>query len=749
MINKKRPFAVICYAIMAAFLMGNTDLSAAASGPQEQASNKADKKETDEKVKKKEKEKEKEKEEALYYEVTVTATRTKRDTFETPNPVSVINRENIEEKAANNVTELLVDVPGLDVNGIGANQSRPVIRGVRGTRILLMEDGIRMNNSRVSQDFGEIPALVDIAEVDRVEVVRGPASVLYGSDAIGGVVNIITRLPEFDPEKSEIHGNLGYRYSSADNQNKGTINLDGNIGRLGIMLGGNLRKVNEYSAPAGTFGDIRLTDDTIVNDTGVKDHGFNLQLTYQLAKNHQLAFKYEYYNAKDGGFGYVDPEAYGASPVLFRILYPLQKYGKYTLRYENNDLKFVLADRFSFTGYYAKNDRNVEQSLSLSLGFADYAWAQQTSENIGTTGFRLELSKAVKKQLFTYGVDFYRDNSINTAYEVETMDFGGGPMPISESTIPNVPNAIYRSYGFFIQDEITLFSRTVLILGGRYQNVNANTKSTPGLESEPLVDDTDQTLVGAANLLVGVTDNLRLVFSVGRGFRSPNLVDRFYNGLASGAIVESNPDLKAETSLNLEAGFKFRTRTIFLEASYFNNTIHDGINRIFIGTDEVLDLDRYKSVNISKLRMYGVEVQGRVFFDFGLSLGANYTRIKAKDLSDPLDVFVLANTYSSKFNFNARYDHPKKFFWAEYDLRINGNQKDAESEGNPVGSFIPGFTVHSLSAGITLFKNSRYPQKVGIIITNLTNELYAEMSNALFFRPAPKRQIILTWSTRF
>ncbi len=749
MIKRKKFLLAVCFTIMITLAMGNTFLSAVTPDPQEKTPPKTNKDETGKKEEKKEK---KEKDEVLHYEITVTATSTKRDTFETPNPVSVINRERIEEKAPNNVTELLVEVPGLDVNGVGANQSRPMIRGVRGTRILLMEDGIRMNNSRVSQDFGEIPALVDVSEVDRVEVVRGPASVLYGSDAIGGVVNIITRLPEYDPEKSEIHGNLGFRYSSADRQNKGTVNINGNIGRLGIMLSGNARKGKDYSAPAGTFGEIELSDDVTVTDTGVKDHGINLQLNYKLSKKNQISFKYEYYNAKDAGFGSVDPELYGGFPMSFQILYPLQNYNKYTLKYENTELGFFLADHLSFTGYYRDNERNVDQTMSMSIPMmgmmVPYTWHSETFTDIGTSGFRMELNKSVKNHLFTYGVDFYRDKSVNTVDEYEEMDFGFGPMTISENTIPNVPNAVYRSLGVFLQDDISLFKRTSLIMGIRYQNVKAETKETPGMEGEPSVDDTDQTVVGAANLIVGVTDHLRLVFAVGRGFRSPNLIDRFYSGLASGSIVLSNPDIKAETSLNFDVGFKYRTRNVYFETSYFNNTVKDGISRVYIGDNE-FGIEQYRSVNIDKIRMQGVEALGKVYFNFGLSLSANFTRIKSKNVSDPDDEYVFANTYSSKFNFNVRYGHPKKLFWVGYDLRIHGDQKDAQSEGNPVGPYIPGFTVHSVSAGITLFKNSRYPQRLGIIIGNLTNELYAEMSNASFFRPAPKRHIILTWSTRF
>lgn len=693
-----------------------------------------------------------EKEEVLHYEVTVTATRTKKDTFEIPKPVSVINIRKIQEKAPNNVTELLTDLPGVDVNGVGANQGRPIIRGLRGQRILLLEDGIRMNNSRRQQDFGEIPGLVDISAVERVEVVRGPASVLYGSDAIGGVVNIITRLPQYGLEGSEIHGNIGYRYSSADEQNKAAANVNGHIGRLAFMFGGNYRKAGDYKAPAGTFGQIELTRDATVVDTGVKDHGYNFQLTYNLSKENQISFKYNYYNAENTGFGLIEPELYNPGDPRIQIRYPFQEVQKYTFKYENRQLKFLLADHISFTGYHRANERELNMNIFVPFNIPSLpgAGVKQDSENytdIKTVGFRLELNKGMKNHVITYGADLFVDNTENTDSNTTQMVGFGPPRPMTDTT-PQVPNARYRSLGAFIQDDISLFSRASLILGVRYQNVNARTKDTPGLEGGPTVDSTDQTVVGAANLIYGVTDHLRLVFSVGRGFRSPNLIERFFNGTTpEGSGFQSrNTELEAETSLNFDIGFKYRRKRVYLETTFFNNVVYDGIRLSRTG-NEVFGLPEYQNVNVDKLRARGIEMLGKLYFKWGLSLMANFTYMKSKDLGNPETPYV--DTYSSKFNFNARYDHPKKRFWLAYHLRVNGEQKDVLLENNPIGDIIPGFTVHSLSAGITLFKNSAFPQQLGIIISNLTNELYSEFSNASFFRPAPRRQIILTWSTRF
>ncbi|MCP4221298.1 MAG: TonB-dependent receptor [bacterium] len=723
--------------------------SNASSEAKQKKESKGKKKAGDKKVKEKKAKKPKEN---LHYEVTVTATRTKRDTFDTPSPVSVLNREKIQEKAPNNVTELLTELPGVDVNGVGANQSRPVIRGLRGQRILLMEDGIRLNNSRRQQDFGEIPGMVDINDVDRVEVVRGPASVLYGSDAIGGVVNIISRMKEYDTEGNEIHGSLGYRYGSAEEQSKVVADINGHVGKLGVRISGNYRKANDYQAPAGSFGNIELADDTTVFDTGVKDHGMKLQLTYALSKKNRLSFKYDYYNSENSGFGFIEPEFYDPGSARIQIRYPMQKVQKYSLKYENRDLKFVLADNLDITVYHLINRRELDMDIFIPFNIPRIPEAGMILESdnytdIGTLGARVELNKSLKNHLFTYGVDFFRDKTENTDSSVQAMVGFGPPHPVADTT-PQVPNSLYRSMGVFLQDEIGLFKRSSLILGVRYQNVNAHTKATPGLEDQPEVDSTDHTLVGAANFIIGVSDHLRLVLSVGRGFRSPNLIERFFNGMTpEGSGFQSlNPDLEAETSLNLDVGFKYRRKNVYLEATYFNNVIDNGI-RISATGNMINGMQEYQNVNVDKLRMRGLEFVGKLYLNFGLALGTNITYIKSKDLGNPETPYV--DTYSSKLNFNARYSPGNKLFYVEYSLRVNGEQKDVQLGDNPIGTVIPGFTVHSIGAGITLFKKSRFPQQLGLVVGNLTNQLYSEFSNASFFRPAPRRHVVLTWSTRF
>jgi hemoglobin/transferrin/lactoferrin receptor protein len=742
LMRKKWILIFVCLLGMSIFLMSETGTVVTSNtSNQEKEEESSQKQKEKEKVEKKEKVNKKD--EGIHHEIMVTATRTEKDIFEIPNPASIVSHQKILEQAPNNITELFFDIPGVDINGVGPNQSRPVIRGLRGQRILLLEDGIRMNSPRRQQDFGEIPAIVDVAGIERVEVVRGPASVLYGSDAIGGVVNIITQVPDYGFQDSKIHGNIGYRFSSADSQHKGSANLSGNFGNLGFMLSGTYRNAGSYEAPAGSFGDIDLADDTVINDSGVEDKSLNLFIGFRLLDNHDFSFKYEYYNSEDAGFGYVDPELYDPGSARIKILYPFQRTNKFSLSYENRALNFLFADGVSLTGYYINNRRQLDMNIFVPFGIpglpdAGVEIRQENFTDLRTHGLRLEMTKVyLNRHILTYGVDYVHDNSQNTDSS-STQMVGFGNIPPSLDNTPQLPFATYRSLGAFLQDDVSLSSRSSLILGVRYQSVKARTKETPGLESEPLVNSQDQTLVGAANLTYGLSDKLRFVAAIGRGFRSPNLIERFFNGpTPEGSAYQSrNLDLKAETSFNVDLGTKYRNKNIYFEATYFFNTIYDGI-RISPTGNMINSLPEYRNVNIDKLRVQGIEALVNLKIKFGLSITTNFTHLTSKDLGNPELPFV--DTYSSKLNFYVRYDSPKDLFWIEYHLRTNGDQKDIDLGNNPIGPIIPGFTVHNLRAGITLFKKSSYAQRVGIIVGNLTNTLYSEFSNASFFRPAPKR----------
>jgi outer membrane receptor protein involved in Fe transport len=703
---------------------------------------------------------------------TITATRTAKRVFDAPQPISVIDESRIRETNPNTIADLFRSQAGLDVTGVGANQARPSIRGQRGQRILLLEDGMRLSNARRQQDFGELPALVDVSAVQRVEVVRGPASVLYGSDAIGGVVNMITRAPD----QEGIHGSGGYRYGSADNQNKGHARLYGRFGKLSFIAGGSYRSADTVHAPAGTYGDITLDSRTAVFDTDLEDYSVNLYVGYEMAEAQKLFAKFESYDADTAGFGWVDPDVFDPGSPRIQIRYPFQDYRKYTIGYEGNRLGTPVADRVNIVGYYQSNERELTNDIFIPFGSPDMGVTVNSINHtdISTVGVRLEASKfAFGRTNFTYGADFFQDDTKNTDNSV-TSYLGFPPQPPflpDTSLAPNVPNASYRSMGVFVQGDVEVTPWASLILGARYQNIHANAKTTP-LFTGDLADQTNDAFVGAANAIVDVTDNLTFIGTLGSAFRAPNIIEQFFEGpTPEGSGFQSrNPGLKPERSFNVDIGARYRDSRVYFEAFVFRNMISDGIRIIPTG-DSVGAFFEVINDNVDKLRFMGVELSGDVALPAGFSVGGNFTFFDTKDVSSEEAGSLEAaqnpvgDSYSSKIGGTARYTYPTGLFFVEYEVRRNGDRRDAfcplesltqcDADENfmdlkpAVGWVLPSFTIHNARAAISLKHLGAYTHRIGIAVNNITNELFAEFSNGSFFRPEARRGVTLTYDVTF
>ena len=686
--------------------------------------------------------------------INVTVTRSPKEVFETAAPVVVLDSLVIRERTPNTAADLLRDLPGLDVNGAGANQARPIIRGQRGQRILLLEDGLRLNNSRRQQDFGELPAIVDVNDLNRIEVVRGPASVLYGSDAIGGVVNLITKDVPSVAGGNQINGWVRYAFRGAGDQHRPGASVAGRVGGLGFRVTGAYRDAESYVSPAGSFGNITLQDDAVVEDTGVQDDNLNVVLEYSFPNSHRVFGRMERYRATDAGFGFVKNEDLGIEDGAdIQITYPDQAVDRFVLGYRGRSLGIFAADRLDVTGYFQDNERDFTLDVFVPFGpgtppGAGVSVVNENFTDIESRGFRIEAAKlATERVLFTYGLDFSHDDSKNTDMNVTTV-FGFGPPMPEESTTPRVPNATYRQIGAFAQSELTLHDRVSLILGARWQDVRVETKVTPGLEDLPLATNSDRTMVGAANLLFKVTPELNLVAAVGRGFRAPNLVELFFNGpTPEGAGFQvMNPELEAETSFNVELGIKYRRAKVAFEGYLFRNQIRNGIQISETG-EMVGPFAAFQNVNVDKLRFQGFEVTGEYEPFRGLTFGASYSALDSKDVLNPNN--PIGDSYSSKVVTHVTYREPDGLFWATYRFRHSGEQKDAGLLDNPIGDVLPAFAVHDLRGGIRLLQLGRTRHTLGISVENLTNELYAEFSNASFFRPEPKRTLLVSWITSF
>ncbi len=699
--------------------------------------------------------------------IAVTATRDPKELFVIAAPVSVLDTVAIRTIAPNTASDILKGLPGVDVNGVGTNQTRPTIRGQRGQRILLLEDGLRLNNARRQQDFGELPAIVDVNNVSQVEVVRGPASVLYGTDAIGGVVNLRTSDVPSLSGGDRYGGRVTFLYRDEGEQLRPTVDLFGRIGKVGFRGSASYRNAKNYFAPSGSFGDITLDDNTEVNDTGVEDQNYSLLLDYSFNEDQNLFVKGEYYNAKDAGFGYVSNADLGTpDDVSIVIQYPDQSVGKVTAGYRAQDLSWGIADRLDVSGFYMNNERDLVQNIGIPDLFGPGSGVtldinSMNYTDISSIGTRAEAAKLLGgRHLLTYGLDFYHDDSKNTDLTISTLT--GAPFPTDPEVdnTPNVPNATYNRFGVFAQADFQIVRKLSLVAGARWQNVRSETKPTENLDNPLVVGITNnaQTVVASANVLWEVLPSLNLVGTVGRGFRAPNIIELYFNGPTpegSGYLIP-NTGLESETSLNVDLGVKYSRRNVSFEAFVFRNDIRNGIRITAVPDSAISELDVFQNQNFGELLYRGFEVGGQWAPIVGLQVGAGFSFLDAEDVLD--ENSPIADSYRTRLNGDVTYRRPSGQWWASYDFRFQGESTictdtndtcKAQVVQPAVGYVLPSFNVHSVRAGLRIAQIGRTSHYLTASLENFTDALYAEFSNATFFRPQPRRTFLIGWTSTF
>ncbi|MEJ2581604.1 MAG: TonB-dependent receptor plug domain-containing protein, partial [Acidobacteriota bacterium] len=172
-------------------------------------------------------------------QIVVTPGRQEQASGDAPAPITVFDRDSIEKIQPEKMADLFKNIPGVEIDGEGPFRGLPVIRGLSSNRVLILVDGQRLNNSRESTTFAGIqPALVNLSEVERIEVLRGPASVQYGSDAIGGVINIITRQPNLGAQDFKVYGDVALEYGTISDSQAGRVSVTGTGSGFSFYAGG-------------------------------------------------------------------------------------------------------------------------------------------------------------------------------------------------------------------------------------------------------------------------------------------------------------------------------------------------------------------------------------------------------------------------------------------------------------------------------------------------------------------------------
>jgi hemoglobin/transferrin/lactoferrin receptor protein len=679
----------------------------------------------------------------------ITANRYEQQPFKVPQAVSILSSEKIQKQSPAIIPDLFRNIPGVETNDAGPFRTRPVIRGMLGSRILILVDGERLNNTRESTFSGAQLSLVDIGQVERVEVVYGPGSVLYGSDALGGVVNIITKNPEGNPRKGglRLNGNLSLRYSTVDEQRKGRLEVGGRHKKFSFLAGGSIRKVSDYESP----------ETTVVNSALGKEKSFDVRASYDLSDKHGLSLDYQRFRADDVGYpGTPDPPKFPA-----KFSFPYHDRDKIALKWEAKNLSTHLP-KISAKVFYQDLSKAFDSEMTISAGptMSVYSFSR-TLTDVEMYGFNFqELFLTSKDQHLTWGLDYYRE-IIDGSRDVNTKMLTSGGQVLSDTTTTNstVPENTLDAIGIFLNNQLNILDRATLTLGIRYDRFDVKTKKTedyldtrvtPPIPFESKSQSLNS-INGGLGIVYKLSERINLVGNLASAFRAPNVVEEYFCGQASGnEFVVPNYDLEPEKSFNLDVGVKFNFEEFFASLTLFQNNFRDYIELESTGDSIKLghqSFPEWHYTNISELRIQGIE--GTVESNLGKGIYGSfnfaYNHGKNLTLDQPFFVSPLKTVVT------LGWKEKKGRFGLESNLRYVDKQdrvpKDVEGKYRD-NLPTPSFTVLGMEAFVELFGW----QTLNIVVNNLTNETYSEPYNAT--NPdnpvvEPGRNFIISLTTRF
>ena len=537
--------------------------------------------------------------------VQVTATRSNKRDIDIAAAVTAIDENRILEQAPDVIAEMLRGEPGTFFQQTTPGQGIPIIRGLKGSQILHMVDGMRLNNSFFRNAPNQYLGLVDSFAAQRMEVVRGSQGSLYGADAMGGVLNILTQEPDYHGTNWQQQSRLYGSYDSVDDGWVLSARTQG--GKQGWGFAGGASYQDHSSRTSGRGEKLvpsayksKAADLKFVFDTSDRS---SLMLSAQVMEQPSTPR----YDELVPGFGQDEPSS---EQFLF----------------EPNRRSFIHA-RFRLDGEAAWFDQfeahAARQIITDDRLTQEYGSPVIVTEDNDSTldGVTVQFNSTLPSGIpLVWGAEYYTDAVKSRRYthleDTESSSEVRARFPDGSSMDST---AVYFSGEWLTTENFDLN------IGFRYSWFDIR---LPAVENHAEVVLQPSDLTGDIHAVYEINPGLKLVANFGRGFRPPNIFDLATLGPRPGNRFNvANPDLDPETVWSYDLGFKAETNQLELEVFAFYLDYSDKITSVFTGKTTPDGRDIVRSENRNSVELYGLEAGGywAVMDDLRVFAVVNYT----------------------------------------------------------------------------------------------------------------------------
>jgi iron complex outermembrane receptor protein len=626
----------------------------------------------------------------------VTAAPLATTSLTSPQPVGVLSGSDLEASRSASLGETVSALPGVRSFSTGSGVGKPVIRGLSSNRVLVLADGERVESQQWGDEHGP---QVEAAEAERIEVIRGPASVLYGSDAIGGVINVVAPpLPDGQDREPFVSGRAVAAYSTNTEQPDGTLALEGAAGRIGYRAGVTGRTAGDVGTPAGELFNSGLWAVTGSGTVGYRAGWGTVSASY--ARRDERVEIHE------------DPaEAPRATP--FQRIGDDRVHLSASIPVGASHLDIDLG-----AGRNRRREFEAEGSDQVALGLLSRIWSADVRLHHAPVG----------RLAGILGVSALRNSFAK---------FG-------EETL--IPDNAYNNLGLYAFEQADL-GRWSLSAGARYDYRRLSVTDDPVLDVEAQRR-TYHSVTGNLGALYRVADPVALVLNLGRGYRSPTAYDLFANGVHEGTVrfERGDPALENETSINGDVALRVQTNALSAELGVFANYIDNFIFPDPTGTVDPESGFQIFDITQGDARLGGFEAAVEYHATEWLHLRstADYTRGRNRSTDTPLPFIP-----PFRVTYGVRLEGADRGPFRQPYLSVGAESNVRQTNLDPEDFAPDGYTLLDLGAGVLLPLGER-TLALDLQVRNALDEEYAGfLSRYKTYALDPGRNVVLRVSAAF
>ncbi len=603
---------------------------------------------------------------------------------ETAVKIDVLKNRDISFSGSPNFMESLTKVPGVDMIAKGQGVSKPVIRGLSMNDILVLNNGIRMENYQFSENH---PLGINDLDVDRVEIIKGPASLLYGSDAIGGVINFIKEKP------ASIGKIIGDYQMQLDSNTMGINNSFGIKGATKFVFAG-------ISMGTKSHADYLQGGAGFVPNSRFNEWSVSANLGYT-GKSGIYKIFYDYFKQKLGM----------TLPAVVPMIYEQARTNE--IWYQDLEHHLISSQNKLFLGKFKWENNVAFQNASRKLRTILELPVVEMSLNTFSYESRLFLPSGDNSE---YVVGVQGMLQTNTNYNNRIAQF--------------LPNAFINNVGFLFLGQYSLTDQIKLHAGLRFDILHTETEELgiAGAEDyhSPVLNNSNSTS-GSIGFTFNVNKNLIIRSNLAKAYRSPNISELTSNGMHGNRFERGNEELKPEDAYQMDLSLHFHGKFLSFDIAGFYNHIN---NYIFISpsldtTSSGLIIYRFSQTNAI---MFGGEAglhfhPKKLSWLHMLSTFSLVNGVQDNELNLP---FMPA----PKFRYEIRAEKDNLGVLIKPQVKLSALTALAQQKPSPFETFTESYTILNISFSAEMHLLGQLIN-IGVSVTNLLDTPYFDHLSTL------------------